>query len=130
MEAERTRGFTLVEVMIAVVIIAILAAIAYPAYTSHLQKARRADATTTLLGAAQQLERCFTRFDAYDANGCPAAWQTGNGHYLIEAEITAASFLLTAEPTGPQQADPCGSLTLNHLGQRTPVGGPHRCWGS
>jgi type IV pilus assembly protein PilE len=130
MEAERTRGFTLVEVMITVVIIAILAAIAYPAYNAHVQKARRADATTALLGAAQQLERCFTRFDAYDADGCPATWQTENGFYVIEAEVTPISFLLTAEPTGPQQADLCGSLTLNHRGQRTPVPGPHRCWGS
>jgi len=130
MEAERTRGFTLVEVMIAVVIIAILATIAYPAYNAYVQKARRADATTALLGAAQQLERCFTRFDAYDADGCPTQWQTENGFYQIQAEITPSSFLLTAAPTGPQEADPCGSLTLNHRGQRTPAAGPHRCWGS
>jgi type IV pilus assembly protein PilE len=130
MEAERARGFTLVEVMITVAIIAILAIIAYPAYNAQLQKARRADATTALLGAAQQLERCFTRFDAYDADGCPTQWQTENGFYLIAAEVTPISFLLTAEPTGPQQADLCGSLTLNQLGQRTPAPAPHRCWGS
>ena len=130
MEAERTHGFTLVEVLIVLVVIAILSAIAYPAYQSHMQKARRADATTALLGAAQQLERCFTRFDAYDTPGCPSQWQTEHGYYLIGAQVTPSAFELIAMPIGSQQSDPCGSLKLDHLGQRAPTGGPHRCWGS
>lgn len=48
-------GFTLIELMIAVVIAGILAAVAYPSFVSYVQKARRADAKAALLAAAQKM---------------------------------------------------------------------------
>lgn len=53
----RSRGFTLIELMVAVVIVGILASIAYPAYTSHTQRARRADAIAALTAVMQAQER-------------------------------------------------------------------------
>ena len=61
----RQRGFTLVEVMIACAIVAILAALAYPSYINAMQKSRRSDAKSALVGAAGQMERYFTERSTY-----------------------------------------------------------------
>ena len=53
-------GFTLIELMIVIGIVAVLAAIAYPAYTQFVMQANRTDATKTLQLAAQAMERCYS----------------------------------------------------------------------
>lgn len=63
----RTRGFTLIELMITVAIIAILSAVAFPAYTSYIQKGRRAEAKTALTDLLQQQERFLTQRNCYMA---------------------------------------------------------------
>ncbi len=60
-------GFTLIELMITVAIIGILAAVAYPSYTSHIAKGRRAECRSGLLQSMQQQERYYTQFNAYAA---------------------------------------------------------------
>lgn len=140
MRAAKANGFTLIELMIVVVILGIIVAIAYPAYTNQVQKTRRADATTALLGAAQQLERCFTRFNSYlQADGCPnLTGPTERGFYTIgfaEGDgvvgRSQTTFTLTATPQGSQAGDTaCGVFTLDHRGNRTPAPSVDRCWGS
>ena len=58
-------GFTLIELMIVVAIVAILASIAMPAYTSYIARAKRADARTQLLQAAQFMQRFYAANDQY-----------------------------------------------------------------
>lgn len=60
-----SRGFSLIELMIAVAIVGILAAIAYPAYTSQIAKGRRAECRTGTMQAMQQQERYYTQFNKY-----------------------------------------------------------------
>ncbi|HKJ17362.1 MAG TPA: type IV pilin protein [Xanthomonadales bacterium] len=126
------RGFTLIEAMIVLIIIAILVALAYPAYIDQVRKARRADAQEGLLASAQVLERCFTRVNAYNDASCPGVnGDTDSGYYTVSSTITATTYTLTAAPNGDQVNDDCGSFSLDYLGNRsvTSTTTP-RCWGS
>ena len=125
------RGFTLIELMFVVAIVAILTAIALPNYFEQVRKSRRADAVSALMHRDQLLERCFTRTQAYTDDSCPdPAGPTENGFYTISVERTANTWTLTATPQGRQAGDACGTYTLDHLGNKTPSPDNKRCWGS
>lgn len=127
----RAAGFTLIELMFVVAIVAILLALAYPSYVDQVRKARRSDATSTLTDRAQSLERCFTRFNAYNDAACPSpVGPSEEGFYAITAVITATSYTLTATPQGDQANDACVAFTVDYLGNKTPAAGGARCWGS
>lgn len=129
-------GFTLIELMIVIGVLAIVTAIAIPAYNNQVQKARRSDAHSALMNASQTLERCYTRFNVYNDAGCTYAdGPSPEGFYDITSAITATTYTLTATPTGAQAADAskCPSLGYDHLGRKF-VGDaeippdPNRCW--
>jgi type IV pilus assembly protein PilE len=125
-----SKGFTLVELMIVVVIIAILAAIAYPSYREQVYKSRRSDAQAALLNTAQVLERCYTEYNAYNNASCPvidsggsglssAYTSTENGYYTLSTTtLSATAFTLQATPQGAQADDKCGKLTYDHVGRK------------
>ena len=134
-DQRRESGFTLIELMIAAGIIAILAAIALPTYTQYTKRSYRGDAKATLFNDAQYLERNFTQSNCYhqydsDNNGsCDTAVtlpntqspHEGDAVYAISATtLTATTYTLTATPVnpGPMAGDACGNLTINHLGQK------------
>lgn len=136
------RGFTLIEVMIVVAIVGILASIAMPAYRSYVERSQRASAKSTLLDAAQFMERFRSANFSYAAvptaspptpPTLPARLQVspsdGAPLYTITVTTpTATSFLLTATPTGWTDSK-CGDLTLDNLGQKGQVlGDTATCW--
>lgn len=132
----KIQGFTLIEILIAVVMVAILAAIALPSYRDQTQKARRADGKALLTNMSQQLERCYTKFGAYNNANCSVVngtTQTSeDGFYTVTpAGITATTYTLTAVPQGVQASDAtCGSLSLTQAGVQTYTGSgtQSECW--
>ena len=130
---KRGLGFTLIELIFVVAILAILLALAYPAYTDQIRKARRADAVSSMMATAQYLERCFTQTNAY--NGCTQrsrleADLADDEYYEITVDpYTATTYTIIADPKGSQASDPCGQFTLDYLGNKTSESETNRCWG-
>jgi type IV pilus assembly protein PilE len=130
------RGFTLIEMMVVVAIIAILSAIAWPSYLKHVAKTNRVAAQGCLSEYANYMERYYTSNLRYDQT--PAGVANADPHLDCQSQIarnytlapasTSTSFTITATPTTVQlnRDAVCGTLTLNHRGARTP--GVAGCW--
>jgi len=132
----RPRGFTLIEVMIVVVVVAVLAAIALPGYQEYVRRGHRAEARAGLMQAAQWLERVATATGLYPATGSfPGELKTVNGRrYTIAYTMTnsGAAYTLTAQPAGAQAGDKCGTYTLTQAGTRgmtDATASVDDCWG-
>lgn len=123
--AARRRGFTLIEVCIVLVVVALLSAIAYPSYHGHVARSRRADAKQSLLDLAQRLERFYTERGTYAGatlGGGSGLYPTTSqaGHYTLAiGSQSADGFTITATPTGSQTGDACAAFGYNHLGEQT-----------
>lgn len=138
-------GFTLIELMITIAVVAILAVVALPSYQQYLMRSARADAKSVLMESAGQLERdytangCYHRTDGDCANAAatvaaPFAQspKAGTARYTISfTAIAAQGYTLQAQPTGAQTGESCGNLTLTQTGQMAVSGSGAtvaECW--
>ena len=150
----RSGGFTLIEIMIAVAIVAILVAVGLPAYLEQINKSRRAEGKTALLQAIQLQERFYTASSTatYSPDLGPlhglassATVYSGDnpasttGWYILTADTTdclpadlSACVRIVATPKAGFTDENCGVLTLNSRGVRTEGGIKDNayCWGS
>jgi len=120
------RGFTLIELMITVAIVAILSTIAYPAYQGQVRKGSRAEGKAAVLKTAQALERYFTVNNAYTTSfttlGMPAFSGDDSAGSKYDLTIVAGaagittSFTVKATPRSPDAE--CGRLTYTQAGQK------------
>ncbi|QFY44155.1 prepilin-type N-terminal cleavage/methylation domain-containing protein [Candidatus Methylospira mobilis] len=136
-------GFTLAELMITLAIVAIMTAVAVPAYQDFMQKARRNDAKIGLMQSAQALEACFTEFNAYNHAGCVTLvsgsgsvdTRSPDGYYRITSkngsgaeQLSSSRFTLYAKPAegSVQVGDACGVFVLDSGGMRSAA--MDGCW--
>ncbi len=120
----KNSGFTLLEAMIVVVIIAIAVTIALPSYENSIRKARRADAQKDLVEFAGIAERIFTETNSYstiDDNPGPKPADSDYYTYTFPVAPTATVYTVRATPTALQDEDACGTMDLTQTGLRTYV---------
>ena len=131
----KQRGVTLIELLTVMVIIGILAAIAYPTYRAQVRRSNRTEARVALEQTAGALEKCYTRYMAYDdAANCPTANQfnggatitTQRGLYQVSAPtLNGTQFTVRADAQGAQATDTaCARIEMDQTGRRTPA----TCW--
>jgi type IV pilus assembly protein PilE len=109
----RQQGFTLIEVLVTVVIVAILAGIALPSFQESIRKGRRSDAFTSISALQQAQERWRGNNAAYTSNlatapaGLGISGTTASGYYTITATgVSATGYTaLATAVSGTSQAD-------------------------
>ncbi|MGL5585515.1 MAG: type IV pilin protein [Plesiomonas sp.] len=119
-------GFTLIETMIVVAIIAIIAAIAIPSYQNHIIKSRRTEVLTQLLQGQLAQERLWLMNKTYSTNLANIGL-INSTYYTFTTPIsaTANTYTLKATAIGSQTKDTnCTTLTLDDKGNKTPAA----CW--
>lgn len=134
---------TLIELMVVVVIIGILASVAYPSYTEYVRRGNRAEARSILLETAQFLERNYSVANRFDqtsggvATALPYATSPKGGTKKYDVTVNfpdAQSYTLSATPAGSMVGDECGVITLTNTGVKgadgeTTAAIVDQCWG-
>jgi type IV pilus assembly protein PilE len=143
LKATQSSGFTLIELVVAMVIVAIVSAIAIPAYSSYVRQSHRTDAKTALLDLASLEERYFSTTNTYSNTttqlGYSGSWPVtvGSGYYQVAqptinaaTTTTVANYTLTATAIGNQVNDTqCLTFTLTSTGVQSATPDPtNTCW--
>jgi type IV pilus assembly protein PilE len=144
---KKTIGFTLVEMMVVVAVIAILSAIAFPAYSNFVQRSRRVEGQTLINRVMQAQEKFFSTYNRYttDLTGpgptglalgtspCSGLVSSENCFYTVTAVFPGAGnqdVQIIAAPRLTQANDKCGSLRATAAGLKTFSGTIEngKCW--
>lgn len=116
----RVQGFSLIELLIALAIVAILASITVPSFSGLLAKSRRGDAMVALLSVQLAQETFRAGNSAYAADLATLGWQAAvspDGFYQLQVRRAgSADFLAVAHPVGVQSSDKCGAFAMDAQG--------------
>ena len=132
---KNSRGFSLIELMVVVVILGILSSVAFGVYRDNVISANRTEGRSALQTAAGTLEKCRSLYGSYSHANCNYAdFTTDTNLYEVTGDdnISASSFTLTATPVvGEAQANDtdCTTLTLANTGVKGGGGADaSECW--
>lgn len=125
-------GFTLIELMVTVAIVAILAAVALPSYQQYMRKGARAEVQSHMMDIAARQGQFLLDNRAYAASVSALSMTTPasvSSKYTlaIATETSPPGFTITATPSGSQASDSCGTLALDNAGSKT-ASGTGSCW--
>ena len=119
----KTRGMTLLELLIVVVIVAFLASVALPLWNSQVQKARRADARNILTFVQIEQEKYRAETGSYalsmSALGLSGYNSTSRDYYnisIVSSNETAFFAIATPNTNGDQDDDLCGTFAVDQSG--------------
>lgn len=132
------KGFTLIELMIVVAIVAILAAVVYPSYQSAVTKTKRAEARAALMQVMQQQERYYSQnstyaafskttpggFKIYSGDGAASPYELSGAACANDTILNCVQ--LTATPIGSFTDAKCGNLGISSTGVKSPT--TTGCW--
>ena len=128
LSGKKRSGFTMIELMIVLIVVAVLLALAYPSYTQYVRKSKRAEAQQLLMNWSvnQEIWRSNNPQYAGDGDISPPT----HDNYGFTVDVATSSFTLTADANGDQANDvedgqSCDVMTLNENGQKQPI----VCWG-
>lgn len=133
MKRSISAGFSLLELLITLAIVAILASITVPSYTGLVARTRRSDAITALVDLQLAQERWRASHSEYAADlgdlGLPGGGSPEDHYRLQIQHADPSDFLAIASPRGAQQGDACGDFAIRSDGPAYGQGfaGPH-CW--
>lgn len=126
----RNNGFTLIELVIALAVVAILAAVALPAYREQMRKSVRAEAQAYLTNLASRQQQFLVDRRSYAGalavlNAPPPSSLDGKFTFTVAAIAgPPPSYTLTANAAGDQAKDKCAAMSIDSAGNRTPAS----CW--
>lgn len=139
-----TAGFTLIDLMIALAIIAIVTSFAVTTYRGYLQRGHRIEAVQGLMAAAAEQEKFHLAHGHYSDRfepesdsgtpGLPVAPLTPSGHYRLQVQFAdAASYRIAAMPAGGHADSICERLMIDESGRRVALDqrghdSTARCW--
>lgn len=133
--ARAVRGFTLIELMLVVIVMAILAGVAYPSYVEQTRKSKRGQVKADLVEYAQLAERYHTTQNTYEGFTLPGGGSSvsspregGTAAYSVGFVGTQSVFTLSATAQGNQAKDKCGDLGINQANVKTSGGTLSECW--
>ncbi len=126
----RNRGFSLIELVIAIGVVGILAAIALPSFTSQLRKSARAEAQSFMTTAAGNQQQYLLNRRAYASSfgdlhtSVPPDLNAKYTFTVAAADGPPPTFSMTATAIGAQARDTCPTLLIDNAGNKTPP----TCW--
>jgi type IV pilus assembly protein PilE len=130
------KGFSLIELIIVMLVIAILAAIAIPSYRQHILRSHRIDATRALQDLASRQERYYFSHNRYSKTlaDLGSDVDAAGAYYALDmASASSTDYTATAIATGIQIQDAaCATLSLNRAGVKQSTGADNNnaaCWG-